>query len=148
MRTFLWLALALAPLAARAEPLQDPRPFNQAFALSFFRFDACGDEKYGALFRRALNLRFSKCPFSPEARAAYYHKISLQAEWSRKRLEAMTEENGGKPMRLPGAEETCRQQLAEPDYVAFRAKLESVSVGTAKLEDVLTFPCDADPITP
>ena len=148
MRKILWLALALAPLAARADTLDNPSAFTRAFALSYFRFDACGDEKYGALFRRALNLRFSQCGFSQQGRDAYYHTIARQAEWSHKRIQALIEQNGGAPMRLPGAQQTCHEQRAEPAYVVLRDKLESWSEGRAKLDDVLATPCDADAINP
>jgi hypothetical protein len=148
MLKWLCVALALVPLAARAAPLEDTRAFDRAFALSFYTFDACGDGKYGALFRRALNARFAQCPFSPAAQAAHRRRNALQAEKSRERMEAVIEQTGGVPVRLPGMEETCRQQRAEPGYADIRAKLESYSEGEAKLEDVLAAPCDAETITP
>ncbi len=148
MRKLLALALALLPAAVHAAPLEDTRAFDRAFAASFYTFDACGDGKYGALFRRALDARFAQCPFTPEARVSHESRNALQAQKSRARMAALIEETGGLPMRLPGMEESCRQLRDEPDYVAVRARLDSYAEGAAKLEDVLSAPCDSEAITP
>ncbi len=148
MRKSLALALALLPLAAHAEPLTDTRAFDRAFAASFYTFDACGDGKYGALFRQALGDRFNQCGFTPEARAAHFRRIGAQTKKSRDLMAALIEKTGGLPMRLPGMEETCRQQREEPDYQAVRVRLEKYARGEAKLEETLSAPCDADAINP
>ena len=145
----LWVALALVPLAARAAPLEDTRAFDRAFAASFYAFDACGDGKYGALFRRALNARFAQCPFSPQAQAAHRRRNALQAEKSRERMEALIEETGGVPLRLARhGGDLAASSAPSLTTAAIRTKLESYSEGAAKLEDVLPAPCDAEAITP
>ena len=148
MRRISWLAFACLPALAHAAPLEDTHAFDRAFATSFYTFDACGDGKYGGLFRKALDARFAQCPFSPEARAAHKRRNVMQAEKSRGRMNALIEQTGGLPVRLPGMEETCRQQKAEPDYAALRVKLERFSEGALKPDDVLASPCDADAIAP
>ena len=60
MRWILWLALALFPAAALAAPPDDTRAFDRAFAASFYAFDACGDAKYGVIFRDALDARLAQ----------------------------------------------------------------------------------------
>jgi hypothetical protein len=148
MRLTLALTLALLPAAAHAAPLDDARAFDRAFAASFYTFDACGDAKYGLIFRKALAARFAQCPFSEKARQAHQQRNALQAKKSRDLMKALIEETGGVPMRLPGMNETCRQRQAEPDYVTARAKLERYSEGALKPEDVVPAACDADVIAP
>ena len=145
------LAFALAFLlagAAHAAPLDDTSAFDRAFAVSFYTFDACGDGKHGVIFRKALAARFAQCAFSPAAIAAHKRRLAAQAEKSKQRMAKLIEETGGVPVRLPGMEETCRQQRAEPDYASVREKLEKFADGALKAEDVLPAPCDADAISP
>ena len=148
MRLTIALALALLPAAACAAPPDDAGAFDRAFAASFYTFDACGDAKYGLIFRKALAARFAQCPFSEMARQAHQQRSALQAKKSRDRIKALIEETGGVPMRLPGMSQTCRERQAEPDYVAARAKLDRYSDGELKLADLLPAGCDADVIAP
>jgi uncharacterized protein with von Willebrand factor type A (vWA) domain len=148
MRLTIALALALLPAAASAAPPDDARAFDRAFAASFYTFDACGDAKYGLIFRKALAERFAQCPFSEKARQAHQRRIVLQAKKSRDHIKALIEETGGVPMRLPGMDQTCRERQAEPDYVAARARLDRYSDGELTLANLLPAGCDADVIAP
>jgi hypothetical protein len=148
MRLTLWLALAWLPVGALAAPPDDTRAFDRAFAASFYAFDACGDAKYGVIFRDALDARFAQCGFSDAARAAHRRRSFLQAKKSHELMSKMIEDTGGVPNRLPGMDETCRQRQAEPDYVAARAKLERYSEGGLKPEEVLPAACDAQVVAP
>ena len=140
------LPLGLAP--AFAEPLQDARAFDHAYAASFYIFDGCGDAKYGLLFRDALDARFAQCPFSDQAREAHRRRNAQQAKKSRDLMKNLIDETGGVPVRLPGMSETCRQRQSAPDYVAARARLERFSQGALKAEDIVSEPCDAETLTP
>jgi hypothetical protein len=142
------LALALMASAASAEPLENTRAFDRAFAASFYVFDACGDGKYGLIFRRALAARFAQCPFTPQARATHQRRIALQAKRSREMMNALIEKTGGAPNRLPGMDETCRQRQAAADYRSVRERLEKYTEGALTAQDVIPAACDADAITP
>ena len=148
MRLVLMIAVALIPASVRAETLDDTKAFDHAFAASFYTYDACGEGKYGVIFRKALDARFAECPFTPQARAAHLRRNRLQSEKSHDMMNALIEQTGGMPTRLPGMEETCRQQQKEPDYVATREKLARFADGALKPEDILPGPCDADVVAP
>jgi len=148
MRMTPWLALAWLPAAALAAPPDDTRAFDRAVAASFYTFDACGDAKYGVIFRDALDARFAQCGFSDKARDAHRRRGALQAKKSHELMSKLIEDTGGVPNRLPGMDGTCRQRQAEPDYIAARAKLERYSEGALKPEDVLPSPCDAEVVAP
>ena len=148
MRLVIPLALLLAGGAASAEPLEDSRAFDRAVATSFYTFDACGDAKYGVIFRDALDARFAQCPFSDKARETHRRRSFLQGKKSHELMSKLIEDTGGVPNRLPGMEETCHQRQSEADYVAVKSKLERYSEGGLKPEDVLPGACDADVIAP
>jgi uncharacterized protein with von Willebrand factor type A (vWA) domain len=148
MRLKPWLALALFPAAALAAPPDDTRAFDRAFAASFYTFDACGDAKYGVIFRDALDARLAQCAFSDAARETHRRRSYWQAKKSHELMNKLIETTGGVPNRLPGMDETCRQRQAEPDYIAVRAKLERYSEGALKPEDLLPTPCDAEAVAP
>ncbi len=143
-----WLAFAWLPAMALAAPPDDASAFDRAFAASFYTFDACGDAKYGVIFRDALDARFAQCGFSDAAREAHRRRGILQGKKSHELMKKLMDDTGGVPMRLPGMDETCRQRQAEPDYVAARAKLERYSEGALKLEELLPAACNAQVVAP
>lgn len=63
--------MAALPARSMAEDLSDPTPFEIAYGMSFFEFDACGDAEAGRIFRRALMEKFARCPFTPDARVKF-----------------------------------------------------------------------------
>jgi uncharacterized protein with von Willebrand factor type A (vWA) domain len=148
MRLTPWLVWVFLPATALAAPPDDTRAFDRAFAASFYTFDACGDAKYGVIFRDALDARLAQCGFSDAARETHRRRSYWQGKKSHEQMEKLIEATGGVPNRLPGMDETCRQRQAEPDYVAARKKLERYSEGALKPQDVLPSACDAEVVAP
>lgn len=118
------LVCALGVPAAAAQELTDTRAFEQAYAESYYRFDACGDAVTGDLYRRALSAKVASCPFAAAARTRFEERAKAQATQSQKQIQHMIEEHGGMPVKLDGMTRTCREQIESPDYQALRTQLE------------------------
>ncbi len=122
--------------------------FQTAYATSLYGFDACGDQLAGRIFRNALAEKFAACPFSAEARAHFRQWATAQRAKSSRFMSQLVEQNGGLPVKLDGMTLTCHEQRASPDYLAFRAKLESYAKGEISADALLPAPCDAPVIAP
>lgn len=68
-----------------SEQLSDPTPFEIAYGMSFYDFDACGDSEAGRIFRRAIIEKLELCPFSLQARVKF-------EEWRTETLEGLLSE--------------------------------------------------------
>jgi hypothetical protein len=149
MMRFFWLGLLLFSASAVAdEELTNTRAFDQAYAASFYQFDACGDWLTGRAYREALTAKVRQCPFSADAKSRYQARSAAQRRKSSEAIAKLIDDNGGLPMRLEGMTRTCREQIESPDYQALRGKLEAVSAGTSGVDAVVPQPCDAAEITP
>jgi hypothetical protein len=143
------VAMGIFVNAARAEgPPQDTTAFEQAYGLSFYVFDACGDGLAGRIWRRALVERFDQCQFSPEARAKFKRRSTAQRVKASKAIQGMIEEHGGLPIRLDGMSQTCREQQDSAPYQTLRSRLEAYDDGAMTSAALITAPCDAGTITP
>jgi len=143
------VAMGLCVSAGQADgPLQKTTAFEQAYGLSFYVFDACGDGLAGRIWRRALVERFAQCPFSPEAQASFKRRSTAQRVKASKAIQAMIDEHGGLPIRLAGMSQTCREQRESEPYQALRSRLEAYDDGALKSLDLITAACDAETITP
>lgn len=138
------LAALLAGPAHAADGLGDPRAYEYADGMSFYRFDACGDGLPGRLYRRALAEKLAHCPFTPAARAQFSERARGQRRKSADAIEAMIADRGGLPRELDGMASTCHAQMADPDYQRVRALLLQYGQGTATAETVLPAACDAE----
>ncbi len=147
------LALLLCgPASAQAPPagpaLEHPEAFEQAYAISTYMFDACGDPLAGRMFRRALAERFAQCPFTPEARSRFQRRTRIQQAKSRQIMEELIETHGGLPVQLEGMSRTCHEQQADAGYRAFRERLDQYTQGGLAAGAVIAAPCDASEIMP
>ena len=142
-------ALAVSPAAFASElPPDQTAAFQQAYGASFYTFDACGDGVAGRIYRRALMARFTQCPFSEAARTRFQQWTALQRERSSRMIAKLIEEHDGVPLRLEGMPMTCREQRADPDYVAVRGRLSHYEVGIAGSDAVIPEGCTASSLSP
>ncbi len=147
------MALAAALTATSAAAQVPPRSegidaFDQAYAASFYTFDACGDGVAGRLYRNALQARFAQCPFSDAARTRFRQRAVLQRRKSSAMMEKLIEDNDGVPFKLEGMSMTCREQRSTPVYTALRAQLEQYAAGAAPAQSVIPDSCTATAFTP
>ena len=133
---------------ANPVPLEATAAFEQAYAASFYTFDACGDGVAGQLYRKALIARFAQCPFTAASRDRFRQRAALQRRKSSALIRQEIEQNGGLPPRLEGMSLTCHEQRTSADYRSFRDRLERFAAGTAVAETVIPEPCGADTISP
>lgn len=144
----------LMPAAARADDAPKPPPleridaFERAYAASYYRFDACGDEIACRTYRKALVERFAQCPFSAAAKARFRTRSAAQRQKSIDAMAKLIKDNDGLPVRLDGMVRTCREQTDSLEYRAVRARLEDFSAGKSGPEAVVGAPCDTAEITP
>jgi hypothetical protein len=144
-----FVGMGILVSSARAgAPLQETTAFEQAYGLSFYVFDACGDGLAGRIWRRALVERFGQCPFSPEAQASFKRRSTAQRIKASKAIQGMIEEHGGLPIRLEGMSQTCREQQDSTPYQTLRSRLEAYDDGAITSAALITAPCDAGSITP
>lgn len=139
---------AVAQTRPQTPVLDDPDAFERGLALSFYRFDACGDPLAGRMFRRALADKFAHCAFSDAARSRYRDRARAQQARSQQLIQGMIESRGGLPNRLDGMSMTCREQQSAADYQAARARLQQYSAGEIGADAVIAAPCDAAELTP
>jgi hypothetical protein len=142
------LLAAAAVMTANAAPPDRTTAFDNAYAASFYQFDACGDGIAGRIFRRALVEKLRQCPFSAEARARFLARSTAQRRKSSQMLAKLIEDHGGLPMRLDGMTRTCREQIDSPEYQAVRLRLDRYAAGNAAPDTVIPQACDATEITP
>jgi hypothetical protein len=149
-----WVLLLGGIGAGRADDTPKPAPldrtdaFEQAYAASFYEFDACGDGIAGRSYRSALADRVKRCPFSAEARQRFQLRATLQRRKSSQIMAQMIERNGGLPVRLEGMTRTCREQMDSPEYRLVRSRLDDFLAGRVGSDAVVAQPCDAAEITP
>ena len=122
--------------------------FRQAYAASFYQFDACGDGLAGRIYRNALTARLRQCPFPADAKTQFQTWAKAQARKSGQAIKAMIDDNGGMPIRLQGMARTCREQIDSPEYRTVRERLDTYASGKSTPDAVVPQPCDADAITP
>lgn len=138
----------VAQAPAEHPALERPEAFERGFAVSFYRFDACGDQLAGRMFRRSLAEKFAQCPFSPEARSRYQERTRAQQAKVQRTMQSMVESLGGLPMRLDGMSMTCHEQRSTSSYKQFRERLEQHSQGNLPADAIFAAPCDAPDIVP
>ncbi|WP_431271864.1 hypothetical protein [Dankookia sp. P2] len=141
------VASAQAP-AQGAPTLDDPTAFERGFAVSLYRFDACGDALAGRMFRRALAERFAQCPFTAAARSHYQQATRAESARVRERMKQLVEENDGLPRELVGMSTTRHAQQVSEAYRGFRALLERYQAGGATAEAVIPAACGAADVMP
>jgi hypothetical protein len=137
-----------SPQTANPVQLEATAAFEQAYAASFYTFDACGDGVAGQLYRKALIARFAQCPFTAASRDRFRQRTALQRRRSSTLIRQGIEQNGGLPPRLEGMSLTCHEQRTSAEYRSFRDRLERFAAGTAAAETVIPEPCGADTISP
>lgn len=135
---------------ASADPgtLERTNAFDQAYAASFYQFDACGDGIAGRIYRNALTEKLKQCPFSADARKRFLSRSAAQRRKSSQIMAKMIEDNGGLPNRLQGMTRTCHQQADSAEYRAVRSRLNDFSAGQAGPDTVVPQACDAAEIAP
>jgi hypothetical protein len=134
--------------ATQAEPAPSIQAFQSAYAVSFYGFDACGDQVAGRIFRKALADKLAACPFAPALRTHFQQWSAAQRARSSRAIAGLIDRNGGLPVKLDGMNTTCREQRASPTYIALRDRLEQYAAGTVTVDTVIPESCDAPVITP
>jgi hypothetical protein len=122
--------------------------FENAYAASFYEFDACGDGIAGRTYRFALTAKVKQCPFSEETKQRFVARAAAQRRKSSQVMAKLIEDHGGLPMRLEGMTRTCREQMDSPEYRAVRSRLDAYGAGNAGVDTVVSAPCDAAEISP
>lgn len=157
MRVLLYGLLILAnlvPATIRAEDASKPATlertsaFENAYAASFYEFDACGDGLGGRIYRTALMDRLKQCPFSEAAKKRFQLRAAAQRRKSSQAIGKLIEDYGGLPVRLEGMTRSCREQADSPEYRLIRSRLDDYSAGRVGSDSVVAQPCDAPEITP
>ena len=128
--------------------LEQTDAFERAYAASYYRFDACGDELAGRTYRNALVEKLAQCPFSAAAKARFKMRSAAQRHKSREVIAKIIEDNGGLPVRLDGMTRTCREQMEDFEYRSVLDRLNTFSAGKLDAATVIPGPCDAVEITP
>jgi hypothetical protein len=146
------IATSVAPVKADDAPkpaaLEHTGAFENAYAASFYEFDACGDGIAGRIYRGALVEKLKQCPFSAEAKKRFLVRATAQRRKSSQAMAKMIEDTGGLPVRLEGMTRSCREQADSPEYRVVRSRLDDYSVGKSGPDAVVAQPCDATEITP
>jgi hypothetical protein len=124
-------------------------PFQNAYVVSFYGFDACGDQLAGRIFRKALTERVMTCPFSDDAKARFKKWSVVQRRWASEQISKLVEANGGGlPVKLDGMSTTCHEQRTSPAYTAMHDKLDRYDEGLLRADAVIPEACDAKSIAP
>lgn len=134
--------------SADQESLERTNAFDQAYAASFYQFDACGDGIAGRIYRTALTEKLKQCPFSADATKRFLSRSAAQRRKSSQIMAHMIEDNGGLPNRLQGMTRTCHEQANSAEYRAVRSRLIDFSAGRAGPDAVVPQACDAAEIAP
>lgn len=142
------LVPARADDAAKPAALESTAAFQNAYAASFYQFDACGDGVAGNIYRSALVARLKQCPFSAAAKQRFPAWAAAQRHKSSLAMSKLIEENGGLPIRLEGMTQTCREQRESSEYRAVRSRLDDFAAGRISPDAVVAQPCDASEIVP
>jgi hypothetical protein len=143
------LVVATAAYAEDAvKPLERTDAFEQAYAASFYEFDACGDGLGGRIYRTALSDRVRQCPFSDTAKKRFQMRAAAQRRKSSQMMAKLIEDHGGLPVRLDGMTRSCREQADSAEYRLVRSRLDDFSAGKLGSDGVVTQACDAPEITP
>lgn len=145
---FVSAAIGLANAQAADAALENTTAFEQAYAASFYQFDACGDGIAGQTYRKALVDRLKQCPFSAEAKKRFLGGLAAQRRTSSRAMSALIGEHGGLPVRLDGMTRSCREQVESPEYRLVRGRLDAYAAGHSTADAVMAQPCDAAEITP
>lgn len=145
----LFLALAVGGGSAAAQTQPDRiDAFEQAYAASFYTFDACGDGVAGRIYRSAVVARFAQCPFTDAARTRFRQRTALQRKRSSEQIGKTIAEHDGVPLRLEGMRMTCHEQRSSAEYRATRERLEQYEAGQAASDAVIPEPCGAATFSP
>jgi hypothetical protein len=124
-------------------------PFENAYVVSFYGFDACGDQLAGRIFRKALTERVMNCPFSDEAKAKFQKWSVLQRRKASQEIAKLVEANGGGlPVKLDGMSNTCHEQRTSPEYTALHDKIDRYDEGLLPANGLIPEGCDATSISP
>ena len=142
------LVACLAPVVVQGEEPASTHAFRQAYAASFYEFDACGDGVAGRIYRSALSNKLRQCPFSADAKKAFQTWAAAQRQKSGEAMTKLIEDHGGLPIRLEGMTRTCREQIDSPEYRSVRMHLDAYGAGRSDLDTVVPQPCEATEITP
>ena len=142
--------LALATPSGANDRLTDPTPFEIAYGLSFYDYDACGDAEAGSILRRAIIEKLEHCPFSPEARAGFE---AWRLETAEGLLSQLLSNQGGSLVGPPevtepaadGAPMTCERYRSSPRYVARRADLLRYTKREITVDQLLGGNCPSGP---
>src|ERR1700739_631994 len=94
------VGMARAGEAPKPASLEHTVAFEQAYAASFYQFDACGDGISGRTWRDALVARLKQCPFSDAAKARFMARAAAQRRKSAEQINKLIETNGGLPVRV------------------------------------------------
>lgn len=145
-----WLLVLPSLLGSGGAGAQEAptRAFQDAYAASFYQFDACGDGVAGRIYRKALSDKVRRCAFTPEARQHFQAWSTAQRKRSGEAMTKLIEDNGGLPIRLQGMTRTCREQIDSPEYRAVRDRLDAYAAGRTAPDAVVPQPCDAASIAP
>jgi hypothetical protein len=137
-----------------SELLSDPTPFEIAYGMSFYDFDACGDSEAGRIFRRAIIEKLELCPFSPEAKTKF-------EEWRTETLEGLLSQllsnQDGRPVGPPevseptvnpnGAPMTCDSYRNTQRYLERRADLLRYSRSEITVDRLFGEDCPSGPVS-
>ena len=141
-------AYGKADEAPKPAPLERTDAFDNAYAASFYQFDACGDGVGGLIYRDALTEKLKQCPFTADAKKHFQLRAALQRRKSAQAMAKLVEDNGGLPIRLDGMTRSCREQMDSLEYRQVRGRLDTYAAGKASLGDVVPQPCDSAEIVP
>ncbi|HEV8389953.1 MAG TPA: hypothetical protein VGQ35_08920 [Dongiaceae bacterium] len=137
-----------------SELLSDPTPFEIAYGMSFYDFDACGDAEAGRILRRAIIEKLELCPFSTGAREEFQ-------KWRLETLEDMAMglwqahvqgKDPGGPAELydwqtnpPRPLMTCSEYRQTPRYLEKRGRLLSYARSEIGVDQAIGEECPSGP---
>jgi hypothetical protein len=141
------LAVLALSAAGADDQLTDPTPFEVAYGLSFYDFDACGDAEAGSILRRAIVEKLERCPFSPQARARFG---AWRLETAEGLLSQLLSNQDGSPVgppevTNPTAPMTCERYRSTPRYVDRRADMLRYAKREMTVDQLLGADCPSGP---
>ena len=142
--------LALATASSADDQLTDPTPFEIAYGLSFYDYDACGDAAAGSILRHAIIEKLEHCPFSPQAKARF---AAWRLETAEGLLSQLLSNQDGSPVGPPEVSEptaggtpmTCERYRSTQRYVDRRADLLRYSKREMTVDQLLGADCPSGP---
>ena len=134
--------IAGAALAEKPALLTDTASFRDAYGLSYFGFDLCGDAANGALYRKALADKVEHCPFTPDAKAGFRQWAAETDTKAADRVPRYIAEHDKLPESLDPKRKNCRTQKDTPAYQKTIALLAQYARDKAKYDAVVPDACD------